>query len=394
MPQSEDNNIDNLFKEAAVKSEFAYNPGFWTTMEKRLDLVRNTNLVWKGASLAVIIAVLGGMGYYELKTEKTQPLDVEIEQLSENSNNEMIMTQPEEIKSDPGVIAIDENSNNETGVDPAAAPQIVRPLKNTPQFNPGFAVNSKSPPANFKINQGDIVATEIGPDVEMFLLKSRPSDLPRVSMNIFDGDLQLLDVAKPKKTSYGNQFAIALSFAPDYSGVQFSGNKAGYGLGIGFGYSISERFSAGVGLLYANKRYDVVAKRYKSYNGAWANIPKPESIEANCDVIEIPINMRYYFSSNSKSKIFLSSGVSTYLMKSEDYVIHYSTSTGEMSAQNENNHFLSILNMSIGVEKQITNRFGIEIEPYLKFPLTGIGMGEVNLTSSGTFVTGKYYFGL
>ncbi|MDA0196020.1 MAG: outer membrane beta-barrel protein [Bacteroidetes bacterium] len=429
MPQSEDNKIDDLFREAAANVEFAYDPGYWTVMEKSITLVRNTGFVWKGTSFAIIIALLGSMGYYELKTSETQSGTSHSDQLLENRQTEITLTNPQVNNTNS------EKSNIETLTGSNEVLLESSPATNTQGVNKSI-VNTENPAIDAKTgtnreksnietlagfddvlpdtsesdtrtivdrkgqlianqtNQSEIAIADLRPDNNWDLLRLKSLNLGGTSSEIVcDDELELIDIEKPKKASM-SRFAIGLSFAPDYSGVNFNGNKAGYGLGLGLGYSISRRFTIGVGLLYAKKRYDVVATRYQSYSGAWAQISKPERIEANCDVIEIPINLRYYFLSNSRSKIFLSSGISSYLMKAEDYLLRYpGGGTYEMNARNENNHLLSVLNMSIGIEKQLTRQFGIEIEPYLRFPLTGIGMGKVDLTSSGIFITGKYYFG-
>ena len=44
---------------------------------------------------------------------------------------------------------------------------------------------------------------------------------------------------------------------------------------------------------------------------------------------------------------------------------------------------MSIVNLSIGIEKPIDNQSSIVIQPYAKLPLSGIGQGETELKSFG-----------
>lgn len=45
-----------------------------------------------------------------------------------------------------------------------------------------------------------------------------------------------------------------------------------------------------------------------------------------------------------------------------------------------------MLNISMIVQKKLNNRFALELEPFLKAPLAGIGEGEVSLVSLGAFL--------
>ena len=57
--------------------------------------------------------------------------------------------------------------------------------------------------------------------------------------------------------------------------------------------------------------------------------------------------------------------------------------------ENENYHFLSILNFSAGFEHPIDDKYSILAEPYVNIPLGGVGFGEVDLHSAGMEVTFK-----
>ena len=65
--------------------------------------------------------------------------------------------------------------------------------------------------------------------------------------------------------------------------------------------------------------------------------------------------------------------------------------TAEYNFFNENKHVFSIVNLSAGYEKT-WNRFGLQVSPYAKLPLKGIGGGKVKLASAGVLVSAKYNF--
>jgi len=59
---------------------------------------------------------------------------------------------------------------------------------------------------------------------------------------------------------------------------------------------------------------------------------------------------------------------------------------------NQNTNLFSILNLSIGYEKQISKQLHIGIEPYYKIPLSGIGQGAIKLSSLGLQLNGRFTF--
>ena len=42
------------------------------------------------------------------------------------------------------------------------------------------------------------------------------------------------------------------------------------------------------------------------------------------------------------------------------------------------------------VQKRLSNQFSLELEPFLKAPLAGVGEGEVSLASFGAFFNLKF----
>jgi hypothetical protein len=41
------------------------------------------------------------------------------------------------------------------------------------------------------------------------------------------------------------------------------------------------------------------------------------------------------------------------------------------------------VSLSIGVEQQFSNSFSLQVEPFVKLPISGIGYGNLQLTSYG-----------
>ncbi len=84
-----------------------------------------------------------------------------------------------------------------------------------------------------------------------------------------------------------------------------------------------------------------------------------------------------------------SAGLSSYLMKEENYNYYYKYYPGSptyshlSSIRNENNHYFSVVTLSAGYKRKLGNRVTMMAEPYLKLPVKGVGYGKVKLNSGG-----------
>src|SRR4029078_3524934 len=105
----------------------------------------------------------------------------------------------------------------------------------------------------------------------------------------------------------------------------------------------------------------------------------------------IPVKLSYNFATRNRSNWFAGAGLSSYLMKREDYLYEYESNTGTYyhayETKNENKHYFSVLNLSGGYSYQLSNTISLSAEPYLEVPLTGIGVGKVHLNSGGVLFT-------
>ena len=54
--------------------------------------------------------------------------------------------------------------------------------------------------------------------------------------------------------------------------------------------------------------------------------------------------------------------------------------------------YWSTFNLSVGIERKMTKYFTLQVEPFMKTPLVGVGRGLVNLYSSGLLFSTKYEF--
>lgn len=104
-------------------------------------------------------------------------------------------------------------------------------------------------------------------------------------------------------------------------------------------------------------------------------------------MFEVPIDFRYNLAQNKKELFFATAGLSSYFMKKESYNYDEAAWGSIWPAMktytNSGNNLFSIINLSVGLEHKINKSISLRINPYLKIPLKGLGIGSIPITSSG-----------
>lgn len=156
-------------------------------------------------------------------------------------------------------------------------------------------------------------------------------------------------------------------------------------------YRFAQKWSVESGILVADKMYAARPEDYHSpitYSGLY-------NINARCRVFDVPVNIRYDFLQRGSSQAFISTGLSSFWMQKEEYEYQFTTAgtpqKSERTLYNQNRHYLSIANILAGYEHTWKN-ISLQVSPYLKLPLTGIGFGKVRLLSSGVQLSAKVGF--
>jgi hypothetical protein len=201
---------------------------------------------------------------------------------------------------------------------------------------------------------------------------------------------------KPKPNDFlqpQRGFEIGAVYSPDWSNVKFDGNSSGgFNIGLLLGYNFSPRWSVEAGLIYTKKNYAAKGENFKFpptyYNGYLLNA------NGYCKMFDIPINVRYNAIASSRQKVFVSAGLSTYLMNEEYYKFHGMLNGNYWQSWHANydntNYFFSIANLSLGYEYAFSRSFSLLAEPYFKFALSDIGKGNARINSMGMYAGLKY----
>ena len=196
-----------------------------------------------------------------------------------------------------------------------------------------------------------------------------------------------------------NKFSIGLIINPEYSSTtSLNFGKPGFNIGLSLEYYVSSRISILTGFLYARKVYSCDGYDYTSAPSyrSWGSNYVPSTVNATCAVGDIPISIRYKYLNAKTFNLYATTGVSSYIMLKENYHFEYAVKT-PTSMQNEqvvnkNRYLFNMYNISFGIEKYINKRVSVQIEPYAKIPLAGIGEGKIKLVSTGVYFSLKYYF--
>jgi len=202
---------------------------------------------------------------------------------------------------------------------------------------------------------------------------------------------QLEPVANKTKLNTRNNndrgFYAGIMFGVDMSSVHFQSAKSGATTGFIIGHAFNQKWSIESGLLWDTKRvYD---------DGSYFNPPgyTPTNgvtiiaVNGKSRLYELPVNMKYTIISG-KHNLFATTGISSYLMRTENYDYEY-TQTNQPGGHNylsytkETKNWFSVANFSIGYTHKLGGNGSIRVEPYLKVPLTNLGTANMPIMSTG-----------
>lgn len=197
-------------------------------------------------------------------------------------------------------------------------------------------------------------------------------------------------VQKKHSSKKPSRFILTLSAGPDASFTK-NGNLGPIipVTGVGIGYIYRERLSIRAGFYNAAKVYTANPDAYKAPANFYTYYPYLVKVDADCRVYEIPVSIGYHFGTRKNHSWFVSGTLSSYLMKRETYNYSYKTSAWgtvqqrEWTLNNQNQHLFSVLGLSGGYQRKITDRISFIAEPYLRLPFQGVGYGKVKLNSAG-----------
>lgn len=194
-----------------------------------------------------------------------------------------------------------------------------------------------------------------------------------------------------KSLNTNRSLQIGILFAPDFSEVKHTdyANRLGTGAGITLGYQLLNSLSVNTGIIYSHKYYQANDESFHLARNIPLNGLRIEYVNGSVKMFEIPLNLRYDISTQGNTIFFVSGGISSYLMLHQNYLYYchsYGLSSPGWYKQDFNspqNFWFSTVNLSAGFEASLSNSFSLQVEPYIKIPMKGVGAGNVQLNSYG-----------
>lgn len=394
-------NLDNLSEkafDAEIKghlenSSVTFDPESWEKMSQKLDSVFPKNNSGNSGffELLIVALMLSAFFFWNVGTfPQTNSLivgsDNTADQISDNSAEGIELSGI----SESGDLSNRSGNDNNAGKEPGTA--ITN--SNFNQESTARVLLATNDPSTDNMEESTSLerATLVAPnteDIELIEQQPLPDQIKGTNLNIED---------PPVVKVSSSPWFLGFGYGPDVSLVGFSEvTRPGTNLGILLEYQLNRRWSINSGITYSRKNYTAKGEDYHPPKGFWDYGFVPDMTDATCEVIDIPINIRYYFRPAKSNRLFASTGLSTYLMLTEDYKYQYGRDDPQhlvlsWSGKNENQHYFAIYNLSVGYQRSMGKQWFLEIEPFVKLPLTGVGFGEVDLWSTGALFSLKYNF--
>jgi hypothetical protein len=186
------------------------------------------------------------------------------------------------------------------------------------------------------------------------------------------------------------EFYAGVVAGPDFSKIT-SGhfNNSGLTAGIVAGLQVGRKVAFETGISWNRKNYNTTGDQFnmdkiKSAMPAGMVI---NTLEGNSSLVEIPLKIKYNLLQKAHAAFFITGGVTAYIMTNESnmYNVTMAGSNEKMYGNYKKNNYTlpAAAGLSIGYERSVLKNTNLRIEPFVTFPLQGIGVGKLPVTSAG-----------
>ncbi|MBS1934457.1 MAG: outer membrane beta-barrel protein [Bacteroidetes bacterium] len=207
------------------------------------------------------------------------------------------------------------------------------------------------------------------------------------------------DVVTPGKSKHSKSLftnrslEIGFVLSPDFSKVRYDyNNRVGSNFGFTIDYQISPKFSVNSGFIFTTKNYAAEGHDFHLPQNCGIDQDDLDFAFAHVHMYEIPLNLRFDFNKTGNTSFFVNAGASSYITSKQDFKFYlHSNNVNPLgfsrwqynTYNNKQSYLFSALNLSFGFESRLSNVISLQVEPYMKLPLSGVGFGNVNLSSYG-----------
>ena len=413
--QNIENGMDDLFRRAAENYPLKKNKGDWESVFKKLSLPNGQELPGNKEKnkdskklliivLLAIILILTSLLIFNLNTKShssgNMAVSLSLKKEFENKNvqkenlveNKAVPKIPGADEKSPGVKR--ENSNKiSEGISFSSFQKGNILSKRTSFLRKSFAKNE----TGIETNNYPILIPE-NFDYPKITITDFANEIGKQPTILIDSNPVLSSEKKKaqnfKKSVKENGLYAGIISGPDFSKVK-SGDfrKPGFNAGIFLGYQINKKLFAETGFTSGTKYYSSDGQVFHEAGAAMPDGMVVNNLQSYSRVFEIPLKIGYRVYKKNRSSFFVAAGVSAYIMTMEknNYNVTMNGTEEKMVGIYEKNNVKTPaeFNLSTGWEYHLKGLMNVRIEPYLKLPLQGIGVGKLPVTSAG-FQIGIY----
>jgi hypothetical protein len=406
MDKQQADHIDHKIRQAAAHADPPFKEEAWQRMEVKLDEDLNRKrrgFIWWWMFGALMLA--GGLGVYMYQqdlpqeSENKKAIPVTSERLEKIAGQPPLKNQPggKVSMKHPGVSGWDHNIN--PGV------QLTINKKNNRQFKQknlpgktgsGIADRNEDNVMNEPVERPAAgsekpVLVNVRPETD----STGPVKIAGTKPLATQGKDSLTTIPPEKRKDEKNAgFYFIPSVAMDATALnRFRIKQMRPVFGAAVGYRINNRLGVQTGFYAGKKIYQAGPGDYKTKPGSYLSMVEMMRIGADCNIYEIPLSIRYDILAGKRSRVYAIAGLTSVIMQRETYDYHYRYNNMYRmldTTYNGNKHLFSVLNVSAGYEMKISKTLHIQAEPYINFPLSGVGEGKVKLYSTGLRAGIKY----
>lgn len=203
--------------------------------------------------------------------------------------------------------------------------------------------------------------------------------------NIVQPELKNKTVKQKEK-----KFYVGLMGGIDITTIRFQKiEDAGYNYGMLLGYQLNKKWSIETGVYQAKKFYYTEGEYFNTSNVWMPSNSKITEVSGNCRMIEIPLTVKYNIAATANKSWFITTGATSYIMQKEDYdYTYYYGNSGNYYTHNrkydsDSKQFFAAVHLSSGYSRKLNKKTDLRIEPYMKLPIAGMGIGELKFISTG-----------
>ncbi|CAL1521095.1 outer membrane beta-barrel protein [Chitinophaga sp. MM2321] len=392
--------FENSIRKKLQEADIPFDQDAWLKMESLLDAPEDDKplVAWWWWPIVALLLGLGGWWYMQdgiaSNKEKgfTTPAPVVSDNAAATPGHKTTAAQPLVSRKIKGGNPAENKGDIRGG---GVTNKTTLSLVTTP--NSGRQTRELSPPVSpEKTNKNNVQSND---NIDFLQIKNTSNDYGYTKINKTAGiaintNLQPTDTTKlysPGRKE--KKWYVGLTLGPDLNvAPSFKYGNIGVNAGVLLHYYFKPKWFVTTGVVYSKKIYRAAPTDYKAQiSGSPYDLVR---VNADCDVLDVPVNMNYTFLKVKNNTVSATLGLSNYFMLKEKYQYSYENApTKERTVQNENQHYLAVLNVGALYQHPAGNRLIIGVQPYAKIPLHGVGAGQVKLYSAGISVqlnfTGK-----